>query len=171
MKKTTTLFFVILSFFLGIVIIFVIGFLSLGYFFYLPPSQKTTQSTEVRNSPTNTQTPIQSNENVEFTLEEIAIGGIIGADDMKLPNSNDVRVKRAMYLLQEISNHTKETPIEISNIVGSFCTVLKEKYGKIVTRQQLLEETKTFFATADKKLRVNQKTKDVLLLVSLKYSN
>lgn len=126
------------------------------------------------SSPTNSPTPNSTSPTQrsvygfsEGSIEYNAIT-LVGFDNgNKLPESDDIRIKRTTYLLTLVVNETKENPTEIATGVDSVSRTIENQFGKRVTRQQLLEDSVTMFRTADKKNTQNQKFKNLIALWAL----
>lgn len=72
----------------------------------------------------------------------IAARTVIFTDTNERVGEDDLRVKRVMYLLENISRKTKSTDQEICAKTLAAVGVLKDKYGVSLSMQAFLEEAK-----------------------------
>lgn len=92
---------------------------------------------------------------------------VVGADDgMELPEDSDIRVKRAEYLLKNLSEKTKETPLSIAYATDTMSVFLEKEFGKSILRLQLLEEMKEVYADGRYE-KYGKKYSDVLSIYAL----
>lgn len=121
---------------------------------------------------TNTQPKESSNLGTpqEITTEQTA-SLLIKHDDNAEPKADDVRIKRVVFLLNEVSNQTKEKPVEIYRVIDDTADQLEAKFGKRIKRQELLEETKTYFANSDNSPSKVKNVADFKSILLVKYGN
>lgn len=86
-------------------------------------------------------------------------------------SSDDIAVKRVRYLLGVLIAQTKETPFNIAFGVDHASEVLENKYGKKVTRQQLLEEMATAYSNKTIEAKNGPFKDAVLLWAIMKHGN
>jgi hypothetical protein len=92
---------------------------------------------------------------------------IVGADDggKAAAPADDIRVKRVRYLLGNVMNQTKASAYDIAFGLDRATSTLEEKYGKRVTRQQLLEDINE--ARTRLQIKEGDKFADAILLWAL----
>lgn len=149
-----------------VIILFLAVFIFVAAMLQNTSSLSENTSTSPRQTTVSQTTPDQKN---DFHRQSLSV---VGADDgWQLPDNGDIRVKRAEFLLKNISEKTSESPFDIAYATDTMSNLLEEKFGKKIKRLQLLEEMQDVYADGRAE-KYGKKYSDVLGIYALaKYGN
>lgn len=94
---------------------------------------------------------------VEYQLAYLDSNGYVAADDPK--------IRRILSLLESISKKTGDTKEHIADRTGRATSVALQKYGKVITNLQFLEEAKTLVQQSS--VKMNYDDASALLLLQM----